>query len=178
MTKALQPEEAILQPEEQNFVSSRLHIVLFEPEIAQNTGNIARTCACIGADLHLVEPMGFRLSDKNMKRAGLDYWDKLNIVRYTCTKDFLEKHEEDTKYFFTGQTTNIFYDYDVSNTEEDVYLIFGRESRGIDPEILEAYADVCVRIPMRETLRSLNLANTVALASYEAMRQRNFIGLI
>ncbi len=156
----------------------RVHIVLFEPEIPQNTGNIARTCACIGADLHLVEPMGFRLSSKQMKHAGLDYWDQVQVTRYACTADFLEQHAGDTLYFFTGRTDQIFYTCDVSNPQEDIYMIFGRESCGIDPDILDAHAASCVRIPMQPGLRSLNLANTVALASYEVMRQRSFPHLV
>ncbi|MGN0301429.1 MAG: tRNA (cytidine(34)-2'-O)-methyltransferase, partial [Anaerotardibacter sp.] len=131
--------------------SLQLNVVLFEPEIPQNAGNIARTCACTGAVLHLVEPMGFRLTQKNLKRSGLDYWDKVEIKRYSCTREFLEQHKDDRLLFFTGQTDRCFYD---EKLEGEVYLIFGRESRGIDPEILEEHKDQCVRLPMREGLRS------------------------
>ena len=152
-----------------------LHVVLFEPEIPQNAGNIARTCACCGATLHLVEPMGFRLTQRNLTRAGLDYWDKVEIVRHSCTQAFLEEYADKQLVFFTGQSENNFYDREISG---EVYLIFGRESRGIDPEILDQYKDQCVRVPMRESLRSLNLANTVAIGVYEVLRQNSFVGLI
>ena len=152
-----------------------LHVMLFEPEIPQNAGNIARTCACCGATLHLVEPMGFRLTQKNLMRAGLDYWDKVEIVRHACTSAFLEEYADRQLIFFTGQADNNFYD---QNIEGEVFLIFGRESRGIDPEILERYKDQSVRIPMKESLRSLNLSNSVAIGVYEALRQNAFKGLI
>ncbi len=152
-----------------------LHVVLFEPEIPQNAGNIARTCACCGATLHLVEPMGFRLTQKNLMRAGLDYWDKVEIIRHACTSAFLEEYADRQLIFFTGQADKNFYD---QNIEGEVFLIFGRESRGIDPEILEQYKDQSVRIPMKESLRSLNLSNSVAIGVYEALRQNAFKGLV
>lgn len=151
-----------------------LHVVLFEPEIPQNTGNIARTCACTGATLHLVEPMGFRLTQKNLTRAGLDYWDKVKIIRHSCTEQFLADHVNKQLFFFTGWTERSFAD---CVYEGEVYLIFGRESRGIDQDILKRYESSCVRIPMRESLRSLNLANSVAIGVYEALRQNGFEGL-
>ncbi len=156
-----------------------LHVVLFEPEIPQNTGNIARTCACIGATLHLVEPMGFRATQRNLMRAGLDYWDKVEIVRHACTEAFLSEHADDALLFFTGRTDRNFFDLNVPSFVPDgsLYLIFGRESRGIDPEILDAHAGECVRIPMRDEIRSLNLSNAVAIASYEVLRQYGFCGL-
>lgn len=152
-----------------------LHVVLFEPEIPQNAGNIARTCACCGATLHLVEPMGFRLTQKNLTRAGLDYWDKVDIVRHSCASAFLEEYGHRKLLFFTGQTNNNFYDQEISG---EVFLIFGRESRGIDPEILEKFPEQCVRIPMKESLRSLNLSNSVAIGVYEALRQNSFVNLV
>lgn len=152
----------------------RLHIVLFEPEIPQNTGNIARTCACTGAVLHLVEPMGFRLTEKHLGRAGLDYWDEVEIVRHSCTAAFLEEHEACELYFFTGRAERFHTD---AAYGKEPYLVFGRESRGIDEAILDAYANRCVRIPMREGLRSLNLSNAVAIGAYEVLRQRSFAGL-
>ncbi|MEG2850230.1 MAG: tRNA (cytidine(34)-2'-O)-methyltransferase [Raoultibacter sp.] len=154
-----------------------LNIVLFEPEIPQNTGNIARTCACIGATLHLVEPMGFRLTEKNLGRAGLDYWDKVEIVRHACTADFLKQHAEDALFFFTGHAQRSFAALDYGAPTHPVYLVFGRESRGIDADILAAHAAQCVRIPMRDSLRSLNLSNAVAIAAYEVLRQRAFPGM-
>lgn len=153
---------------------SRLHIVLFEPEIPQNTGNIARTCACTGAVLHLVEPMGFRLTEKHLGRAGLDYWDEVEIVRHSCTAAFLEEHAGRELHFFTGKADRLHTD---ASYGPEPFLVFGRESRGIDEGILEANADRCLRIPMREGLRSLNLSNAVAVGAYEALRQRGFAGL-
>lgn len=150
-----------------------LHVVLFEPEIPQNAGNIARTCACTGATLHLVEPMGFRYTQRNLARAGLDYWDKVRIERHACVSDFLEEHKGKHMLFFTGNTTRSFYQEDLSDAGE-LYLIFGRESRGIDHEVLEAHSDACVRLPMREGLRSLNLSNAVAIGVYETLRQNAF----
>ncbi len=154
-----------------------LHVVLFEPEIPQNAGNIARTCACTGATLHLVEPMGFRYTQRNLARAGLDYWDKVNIERHASVEQFLEQHEGKRMLFFTGNTDHSFYDRDLSDAGE-LYLIFGRESRGIDSEVLKAHADACVRLPMRESLRSLNLSNAVAIGVYEVLRQNAFEALV
>lgn len=155
-------------------MSLDLHVVLFEPEIPQNTGNIARTCACTGATLHLVEPMGFRATQRNLTRAGLDYWDKVRIVRHASTAQFLEECKGKNLAFFTGKAAT---SYCERRYEGEVYLVFGRESRGIDDEILEAHADECVRIPMMPGLRSLNLSNAAALGIYEALRQNDFAGL-
>ena len=155
-------------------MSFKLHIVLFEPEIPQNTGNIARTCACIGATLHLVEPLGFRPSERNLKRAGLDYWDDVEIVHHASTRAFLEEYGAHKLFFFTGNTEHSYTEVDYSG---EVFLVFGRESRGIDPKILEAHSASCVRIPMKEQMRSLNLSNAVAIGAYEALRQNGFVGL-
>ncbi len=152
-----------------------INIVLVEPEIPQNAGNCARTCACVGARLHLVEPMGFRLSSKYLSRAGCDYWDKVEIVRWPCAEAFFEAHGQDELHLFTGQAERSYAD--VSYGEEP-YLVFGRESRGLDQDILDQWADRCVRIPMREGLRSLNVSNAVAIGAYEAMRSRGFAGLV
>ena len=152
-----------------------LNIVLIEPEIPQNTGNIARTCACFGARLHLVEPMGFRLTERNIARAGCDYWDEVEIVRWSCVEAFLEEHGVDELHLFTGSADRFHTDVAYGH---DAFLLFGRESRGIDPDILKRYADACVRIPMREGLRSLNLSNAVAIAACEALRQQGFQGLV
>lgn len=151
-----------------------LSIVLVKPEIPQNTGNIARTCACIGAQLHLVEPMGFRATERNLKRAGCDYWDEVDIVRWPCAKAFFEAHAEDELHLFTGHAARSFADVSYG---QDAFLVFGRESRGLDPAILERFASRCVRIPIREGLRSLNLSNSVAIGAYEALRQQGFAGL-
>ena len=155
-------------------MSLNLHVVLFEPEIPQNTGNIARTCACTGATLHLVEPMGFRATQRNLTRAGLDYWDKVQIIRHASVAQFLEEYAGKRMYFFTGKAHKLYSD---EIYEGEVYLIFGRESRGIDDEVLDAHKDECVRIPMRDGLRSLNLSNAAALGIYEVLRQNNFEGL-
>ncbi len=153
---------------------SSLHIVLFEPEIPQNTGNIARTCACVGATLHLVEPMGFRLTDRNLARAGLDYWGDVAVVRHASTQAFLEQHGDRELYFFTGQAQQ---DYTSVVYGQETFLVFGRESQGIDPEILAVHAQRCVRIPMCEGRRSLNLSNAAAIAAYEVLRTWHFPGM-
>ena len=152
-----------------------MNIVLIEPEIPQNTGNIARTCACVGATLHLVEPMGFRLTQRNLARAGCDYWDEVAIVRWACAEEFLEAHAADELHLFTGQATRAFTD---ARYGGDAFLLFGRESAGIDPAILARFPERCVRIPMRAGLRSLNLSNAVAIAAYEALRQQGFPALV
>lgn len=151
-----------------------LNIVLVEPEIPQNTGNIARTCACTGARLHLVEPMGFRLTQKQLARAGCDYWDEVDIVRWPCAAAFFEAHGADELHLFTGHATRSFAD---TSYGAGAFLVFGRESRGLDAEVIEAHAERCVRIPMRAGLRSLNLSNAVAVATYEALRQQGWPGL-
>lgn len=151
-----------------------LNIVLVEPEIPQNTGNIARTCACTGARLHLVEPMGFRLTQKNLARAGCDYWDEVDIVRWPCADAFFEAHASDELHLFTGQAHRSFAEATYGG---DAFLVFGRESCGLDLRLIEAHASRCVRIPMRAGLRSLNLSNAAAIAAYEALRQQNWPGL-
>ncbi|MEC4175576.1 tRNA (cytidine(34)-2'-O)-methyltransferase [Adlercreutzia sp. R7] len=152
-----------------------LNIVLVEPEIPQNAGNVARTCACTGSRLHLVEPMGFRPTEKNLKRAGCNYWNDVDIVRWPCVEAFLEAHGEDELHLFTGAAAHSYADVAYG---PDAFLLFGRESRGLDPAIIERFADACVRVPMRAGLDSLNVSNTVALAAYEALRQQGFPGLV
>lgn len=151
---------------------SRLNIVLVEPQIPPNTGNISRTCAVTGAALHLVKPYGFEISDKTLKRAGLDYWDKLEVYEYNNLDSFFEKNSG-CFYFFTtkGKRTHSDVRYP---TNKDVYLIFGREDKGLPEELLYENLDKCVRIPMRTALRSLNLSNSVAVAVYEALRQWDY----
>jgi len=152
---------------------NRLNIVLFQPRIPQNTGNIARTCAATGAQLHLVGPLGFELDDKKMKRAGLDYWDKLNVKVYENTEEFYKKNPDALCYYFTTKGLNLYTDV---SYPDNVYIVFGREDRGIDEEILYNNKDYCVRMPMLTHIRSLNLSNTVAIATYEVLRQWNFDG--
>lgn len=151
-----------------------LNIVLVEPEIPQNAGNIARTCACTGSRLHLIEPMGFRLTEKNLKRAGCNYWNDVDIVRWPYLEAFLEAHGEDELHLFTGFTPRLYTDVAYG---PDAFLLFGRESRGLDADLIERFTDCCVRIPMREGLDSLNVSNTVAIAAYEALQQQGFPGL-
>ena len=151
-----------------------LNIVLIEPEIPQNTGNIARTCAAVGAKLHLVEPMGFKIDDAKLKRAGLDYWYHLDITYYKNADEFFERNKNQNLYFFTTKAAKLYSDMIYG---ENPHLIFGKESAGIPEDILKQNLDSCVRIPMKDSLRSLNLSNAVAVGVYEALRQNNFDGL-
>ena len=153
---------------------SNINIVLIEPEIPQNTGNIARTCAATGASLHLVEPMGFKVDDRKLKRAGLDYWHELDITYYKDINDFFEKNKDEEFYYFTTKAPQCYSDV---KYPERVFLVFGKETKGLPEELLYNNRERCVRMPMRENLRSLNLSNTVAIAVYEAFRQRGFEGL-
>ena len=156
----------------------KLNIVLVEPEIPQNTGNIARTCAAIGAKLHLVYPLGFSISEKQVKRAGLDYWDKLDIEEHNTFNDFLEKYKPEDKnmFFITTKGKKVYSEINYSNFDE-VFLLFGKETKGLPEDILKKYINKTIRIPMRETLRSLNLSNSVAIVAYDVFRQINFEGL-
>ena len=152
----------------------KIHIVLLEPEIPQNTGNIARTCAATGASLHLIRPMGFEIDDKKLKRAGLDYWDKLDITYYDGLADFIAQHPNATVYYFTTKAPKAYTEVTYPN---EVFIMFGKESAGLPEELLFAHREHCVRIPMRENLRSLNLSNSVAIAVYEILRQGDFADL-
>ena len=153
---------------------SKINIVLLEPEIPQNTGNIARTCAATGSALHLIEPMGFTVTDAKLKRAGLDYWNKLDITYYKNIDDFYEKTAGESYFYFSTKAPRCYTDIEYP---DECYLIFGKESRGIPEEILKKNLDKCVRIPMLENLRSLNLSNSAAIAVYEVLRQRRFADL-
>ena len=150
------------------------HIVLVEPEIPQNTGNIARTCAVTGARLHLVRPLGFSVDDKSLKRAGLDYWDELNVVYHDSFAE-IEETYPDARFFLLSTHATKSY-ADVSYQDGDI-LVFGKETAGLGQALLERRAEDAVRIPMREGLRSLNLSNSVALVLYEALRQSGFPGM-
>lgn len=154
----------------------KINIVLVEPEIPQNTGNIARTCAAIGADLHLVKPLGFDISEKRVKRAGLDYWDKLNIFVYENVQELMEKISNENADFFLLSTKSKKSYTDVRYTN-DSYIIFGPETRGLKEEYILNNFDNAVRIPMLENIRSLNLSNAVAIVAYEALRQNGFTDL-
>ena len=148
-----------------------INIVLLEPEIPQNTGNIARTCAATGAALHLIRPLGFAIDDRKLKRAGLDYWDKLDITYYDNLDDFYAKNQGAVVYYYSTKAPRAYTEIEYP---ENVFLMFGKETKGLPEELLAAHPDDCVRIPMRPTLRSLNLSNSVAIAVYEILRQGNF----
>lgn len=148
-----------------------LNIVLHEPEIPANTGNIGRTCVATNTRLHLIEPLGFRLNEKNLKRAGMDYWEHLDVRIYIDYNDFLEKNPGAKIYMATTKAPKV---YTEVNYEPDCYIMFGKESAGIPEEILKANPDTCVRIPMIGETRSLNLSNSVAIVLYEALRQNHF----
>lgn len=151
-----------------------LNIVLIEPEIPQNTGNIARTCAALGATLHLVRPLGFDISDKSVKRAGLDYWDKLNIIEYENLEDFKRRVKTDDIYLLSTKSKKVYTDVDYT---ENSYIVFGPETRGLPEDYILENFNHAVRIPMRENIRSLNLSNSVAIVAYEVERQINFKNL-
>lgn len=156
----------------------KINVVMVEPEIPQNTGNIARTCAAIGAKLHLVHPLGFSITEKQVKRAGLDYWDKLEIEEHDSLEKFLEKYkpEVNNMFFSTTKGKHVYSDVNYSQMDE-VFLLFGKETKGLPEDLLLKYIDNTIRIPMRESLRSLNLANSVAIVVYEVFKQNNFEGL-
>ena len=148
-----------------------LNIVLLEPEMPANTGNIGRTCVATGTVLHLIEPLGFHLDDRSIKRAGMDYWHKLDVRRYINYEDFLEKNPGAIIYMATTKARKV---YTEVSYEDDCYIMFGKESAGIPEEILKQNKERCVRIPMNEEIRSLNLSNSVAIMLYEALRQQGF----
>ena len=150
---------------------NNINIVLVEPEIPQNTGNIARTCAAVGASLHLVKPMGFTVDDKKLKRAGLDYWHYLDITYYESLDDFLKQNENEELFFFTTKAPRKYTDV---TYPKRVFLVFGKETKGLPETLLCANPEKCVRIPMKDGLRSLNLSNSAAIAVYEALRQNGF----
>ncbi len=160
----------------------KINIVMVEPEIPQNTGNIARTCAAIGAKLHLVKPLGFEITDKYLKRAGLDYWDKLDIEEHENLKTFLNKYGYENEklknnvFLASTKSKHIYSDVDYTNFDE-VFVLFGKETKGLPEDLIETNMNNAIRIPMRENLRSLNLSNSVAIIAYEILKQDNFTGL-
>lgn len=151
-----------------------LNIVLFEPEIPQNTGNIGRTCVATNTRLHLIEPLGFRLDEKSLRRAGMDYWKDLDVTTYIDFEDFMSKNPGAKIYMATTKAPNV---YSEVNFEPDCYIMFGKESAGIPEEILVHHKEDSIRIPMVGDIRSLNLSNSVAIVLYEALRQNNFKGM-
>ena len=160
----------------------KINIVMVEPEIPQNTGNIARTCAAIGAKLHLVKPLGFEITDKYLKRAGLDYWDKLDIEEHENLAAFLNKYGYENEklknnvFLASTKSKHIYSDVNYTNFDE-VFVLFGKEKKGLPEDLIETNMNNAIRIPMRENLRSLNLSNSVAIIAYEILRQDNFMGL-
>ena len=154
---------------------ANINIVLHEPEIPQNTGNIARTCAATGASLHIIKPMGFEIDDKKLKRAGLDYWHLLDITYYENLNDFLTKNADENIFYFSTKAPRKYTDV---RYDGKVFLMFGKESKGLPEYLLCKNYNQCVRIPMRPNLRSLNLSNSVAIAVYEVFRQNEFEGLL
>ena len=151
-----------------------LNIVLVEPEIPQNCGNIARTCAATGARLHLIRPLGFDISEKAVRRAGLDYWDKLEVLDYENLSDFFAKNDVQEMWCLSTKAPR---SYCEASYHDNCYLFFGKETRGLPESFLEEHRDSCVRIPMRENIRSLNLSNAVAITVFEALRQLEFPNL-
>ncbi|WP_419392635.1 tRNA (uridine(34)/cytosine(34)/5-carboxymethylaminomethyluridine(34)-2'-O)-methyltransferase TrmL [Cytobacillus praedii] len=154
-----------------------LHIVLYQPEIPANTGNIARTCAATDTVLHLIRPLGFSTDDKMLKRAGLDYWEFVNIIYYDSLDEFYEKNEGGEFFYLTkfGHQPHSTFDY--SNKEKDYYFIFGKETTGLPKDVIEANKERALRIPMNGKVRSLNLSNTAAILIYEALRQQDYLHL-
>ena len=154
-----------------------INIVLYEPEIPGNTGNIMRTCVATNAKLHLIEPLGFQINDKTIKRSGVNYIDKLDYTTYLDFEDFISKNKGEY-YFFTRYGKVPQDTFDLSDTTKNIYLIFGKESTGIPKEILRNYLDRCIRIPTTDNVRALNLSNCVAIATYEVLRQQKYPNLL
>lgn len=156
----------------------KLNVVLVEPEIPQNTGNIVRTCAATGAKLHLVKPLGFSIADRYLKRAGLDYWDKLEIEEHESFLEFLEKYkpEEKNMFFVTSKGTHQ-YTEPRYNEMDEIFVLFGKETKGLPEDIMKQYLEQTIRIPMRDGIRCLNLSNAVSIVTYEILRQTNFENL-
>ncbi len=151
-----------------------MNIVLHQPEIPANTGNIGRTCVATGSALHLIEPLGFHLDEKSIKRAGMDYWPKLNVTRYVDFNEFREQHPGVKIWMATTKAHQVYTDVEFG---PDDFIMFGKESAGIPEEILVDYEDTCIRIPMLDDIRSLNLSNSVAIVLYEALRQNHFFNM-
>lgn len=151
-----------------------LHVVLYQPEIPANTGNIARTCAATNTTLHLIRPLGFSTDDKMLKRAGLDYWEFVNVVYHDSLEELFEAYEKGQFFFITkfGQKPHTSFDY--TDLDEDYFFVFGRETSGLPKDLIQNNMDRCLRLPMTEHVRSLNLSNTAAILVYEALRQQNY----
>ncbi|MDP4086064.1 MAG: tRNA (uridine(34)/cytosine(34)/5-carboxymethylaminomethyluridine(34)-2'-O)-methyltransferase TrmL [Bacillota bacterium] len=153
------------------------HIVLYQPQIPSNTGNIARTCAGTDTTLHLIRPLGFSTDDKALKRAGLDYWEFVKIAYYDSLDEFYDKNSGGQFFYITKFGQKTFTNFDYSDVNKDYYFVFGRETTGLPVEVREKNQDTCLRIPMNDNIRSLNLSNTAAILIYEALRQQNYPNL-
>lgn len=151
-----------------------IHVVLYQPEIPSNTGNIARTCLATNTVLHLIRPLGFSTEDKMLRRAGLDYWQDVNVQYYDSLDELYDTYPDGDYYYIENFGTKYYTDYDYSKVEADLLFVFGRETNGIPKELLKGKEDRCLRIHMTDSVRSLNLANTAAVIVYEALRQQNF----
>lgn len=154
-----------------------LHIVLYQPEIPANTGNIARTCLATNTSLHLIHPLGFSTDDKMLRRAGLDYWENVTIFEYDSIDELYSKHKQGTFYYIENFGTKYYTDFDYSDLDEELFFVFGRETNGIPRELIEGKEDHCLRIHMTDKVRSLNLSNTAAIIIYEVLRQQGFPNL-
>lgn len=154
-----------------------LHVVLYQPEIPANTGNISRTCLATDTALHLIHPLGFSTEDKMVRRAGLDYWKQVTIHEYNSIEELYSTYPSGNFYYIENFGTKHYTDYVYNETKDDLFFVFGRESTGIPIELLRGKEDKCLRIPMNDKVRSLNLSNTAAIIIYEALRQQNFSGL-
>ncbi len=154
-----------------------IHVVLYQPEIPANTGNIARTCAATNTSLHLIRPLGFSTDDKALKRAGVDYWDLVDIHYYDSLDEFYEKNQGGEFYYLTKYGKKPHSDFDYRDSEKNIYFVFGRETNGLPKEVIENNRDHALRVPMTENVRALNLSNTAAILVYEALRQQNYAHL-
>ncbi|MCG7345619.1 tRNA (uridine(34)/cytosine(34)/5-carboxymethylaminomethyluridine(34)-2'-O)-methyltransferase TrmL [Sporosarcina sp. ACRSL] len=154
-----------------------IHVALFEPLIPANTGNIARTCAGTGTKLHLIKPLGFSTDDKMLKRAGLDYWQYVDITYHEGIQQFFDAYPDAEFFFITKFGEKAYSDFDFSDSSKDVFFVFGKETTGLPDEVIEQNKEKCLRIPMNDHIRSLNLSNTAAILIYEALRQQSFLDL-
>ncbi|MEH7347279.1 tRNA (uridine(34)/cytosine(34)/5-carboxymethylaminomethyluridine(34)-2'-O)-methyltransferase TrmL [Gottfriedia acidiceleris] len=155
-----------------------IHVVLYQPQIPANTGNIARTCAGTDTSLHLIRPLGFSTDDKMLKRAGLDYWEHVDIHYHDSLDDLFDKYKDGKFYFITKFGEKTYSNFDYTNLDEEIFFVFGRETTGLPKELIEKNMETCLRIPMTDHIRSLNLSNTAAILIYEALRQQDFRGLL
>ncbi|WP_129691332.1 tRNA (uridine(34)/cytosine(34)/5-carboxymethylaminomethyluridine(34)-2'-O)-methyltransferase TrmL [Gottfriedia acidiceleris] len=155
-----------------------IHVVLYQPQIPANTGNIARTCAGTDTSLHLIRPLGFSTDDKMLKRAGLDYWEHVDIHYHDSLDDLFDKYKDGKFYFITKFGEKTYSNFDYTNLDEEIFFVFGRETTGLPKELIEKNMETCLRIPMTDHIRSLNLSNTAAILIYEALRQQDFRELL